>query len=64
MHLEMDLLTNIFFAVIFALMGFIEIKSGKGILRRQVTKENNPAWFWLEVSVSFFLTTIFLTRAL
>ena len=54
----MGFVINSLFAVAFLTIGLVEIRIGRGIIRRNVTRENDPLFYWTEVLVSFSLAGI------
>ncbi len=52
-----------FLSIVFITWGIIEIKTGRVLLRRKITRVTDPLFYWVEVMVSFFLAGIILFQA-
>ena len=62
--MSIDAIFYLLLATIFAACGIAEMKTGRGIIRRNVTRENDTVFYWTEVSVSFLLAGIALYQAI
>jgi hypothetical protein len=60
----MDVLVSSFFAMLFAVIAIIEVKTGKVLLRPFVTRGSSPIWYWLEILVALTLAGVFTNSAI
>jgi len=58
-----EFIVECFLSIVFVAWGITEIKTGRVLLRRKITRESDPFFYWVEVMVSFFLAGIILFQA-
>jgi len=60
----MDVFVSSFFAVLFATIAIIEIKTGQVLFRPFVRRDSSPSWYWLEILVALILAGVFANSAI